>query len=526
MRQYRTHQSPIEQLEARQMLAGDLSVQLQFSPQGALVPNTQYQAQVLVTNPGTALASVPVAVHLFASPGNTFDPARSTWLGAASIAQAPRFGGVEQRALDFTLPDSIATGSYRLFAMVDPQNIIPEADESNNLSSGIGVTVNAGGGGGGPILVDLTASIALPNNVIIPNTPARATVGIRNAGTGPLPSTGTTVSLYLARGSTPNPATDLLLGSRSIAALAADATDVGDISFTLSPELATGAVRLYAIADPANQIEETNETNNRSSVVQGVGIGGSRDLSGDFVSATVPSELVKGQKPANSTARISVINAGDYPITNGLSTTVRLYLRPVALADDSGDIAVSDAKRVSVGGLGVRASKLVDLSFKPPSSLVIGQYRLIAKIDDGNRIAEYREDNNTVDTGRLFTVVAPTFDPGISSATNSFPATIRAGKSGKVTLNLSNAGNSLFKGGVRFDFTILDSMGSQVGSVISFSKNINVKAGATSKLSGLSIKAPAAPGSYTIMVTMVTADGINGESPVNNTSGAGGFTVG
>lgn len=262
-----------DSLESRQMLAVDLTVQLLLNTTGSIEAGTLYQAPVTVTNSGEALPEIPVRVRLFASPGSEYNPAMAVMVGGATLAGSPRFGEATPLSVPFIVPTTVASGAYSLFALVDPERIITEADENNNFSEGVAVTVtggSAGGGENGPI--DLTSLVTLANPQIIPNTPVTVTVSITNRGTGTVSAAGTFVQLFLAKGQNPSPNEDLLLGTRVTGALGPEGTDTGEMQFTLTPEQATGAIRLYAVADLSNLTAESDETNNFSAVATGFGI--------------------------------------------------------------------------------------------------------------------------------------------------------------------------------------------------------------------------------------------------------------
>ncbi len=515
----------LEALESRQLLAVDLTASLFFTAGAALSPGNQYQAQVDVSNSGEPMPNIPVRVHLFANPGTTYSPSTARFLSAATLSTSPRWGDVEQVNIPFTIPTNISNGSYSLFAMVDPDRVISEADETNNFSSGVAVTITGASGGGETGPVDLVTSVTLSTMQILPNTPVRASVSITNLGTGAVSTAGTFVQLFWARGSVPDPANDRLLGLRTVPGLAAGATDTGEFEFMFTPEQAVGAIRLYAVADLSNQTPESDETNNFSEMVTGVGIGGVSDLAGAFISGRVPITIVEGQKaPSNSSIKFSVRNAGDYPISKGVSVVMRAYLRPVLDITGDGDLAASDARRFSVGGMASHSQRTVDLKIKTPATLPAGDFWLIVKIDDTNVLAEFSEANNTIDPGMMIRVVPPTVDPGFSAGSMSFKLPTAPAKNGSVSLTLSNLGNSLFKGRVTVQVYYRDVQGNEVIAG-TFGKGVSIKAGGASRMNSLRIKSPPAPGEYALAARLVLPEGVADAGPGNNSWEFGAVTV-
>ena len=517
--------SPFEGLESRQMLAVDLTAALQFPSTEALIAGASYQAAVTVTNSGDTIPSSQPIVHLFASPGAAYNSSTAVFLAAGRLTTQPRWGNTERVEIPFTLPQSIADGAFVLVAMVDPQRQIVETDEGNNFSAPVPVQVTGGtGGGGGDQTIDLTAAVSLPVTQIVPNTPVVVRVSVTNEGTGPLGGGGTFVQLFLARSGTPSPSTDLQLGLRTIPTLAPGASDAADMEFTLTPEQAVGTLRFYAVADLTNQTVEVDETNNVSNIATGVGIGGVSDLAGVFISESLPSQVVEGAKsPSRSSIKFSVRNAGDYPLSKGVSVVTRAYLRPSLDASGDSDIAVSSAKKVSVSRLAAQAARNIEIKIKTPKSLAAGDYWLIVKIDDTDLLPEFSEGNNMIDPGSMFSVVPATVDPALSAGTFSPTPSVRAGKTVSAKLSMSNLGNSIFKSRVTIQLVLLDASGAEV-AVSSTSKSVRATPGRDTRLGSFRIKPPA-PGEYTLVARLILPEGVTDIGPTNNTWNLGALSV-
>jgi hypothetical protein len=98
-------------------------------------------------------------------------------------------------------------------------------------------------------------SLALSSAAVQQGSPVQATVTVRNIGLGPSPAT----TLALFRGD-PN-AGGVTLGSVALSALQVGATFTH--TFSVDTASASGTVALFAVADPAGQVAEYAETNNR-----------------------------------------------------------------------------------------------------------------------------------------------------------------------------------------------------------------------------------------------------------------------
>ena len=147
-----------------------------------------------------------------------------------------------------TMPAGTASGVYTLIVKADATNAVAEISETNNVSYGFSFYV-------GPEL-----------NVVTMNAPSPVTRGTaftaldttRNDGSA---VGATTTSYYLSTNTTLD-AGDLLLGSRSVAALAYGAQNYGQLSLVIPTTKAAGTYYLIAKTDNDNVASEANENNN------------------------------------------------------------------------------------------------------------------------------------------------------------------------------------------------------------------------------------------------------------------------
>ncbi|MEI7657427.1 MAG: CARDB domain-containing protein [Phycisphaerae bacterium] len=515
------HTQAIEPLEGREMLVGDLTVSL-ASLGATLARGTQYGAMVNVANIGDDLGSETRArVQLYLTRDATFRPSTAAALAGASTTFLGSFaaGSSQSDMIAFTLPETMPGGTWRLFAWVDPSQAVPDRNRNNNVSGGVSFTVT--GPGGEPIpeppKVDLRAAVTMLSPSLVINEPVRLRVSVQNTGPDAVATGGTFAQIYRTRNATPNPATDQLAGDPVIiASLGAGATVSQEISLTLPEADSSGVWRFYAVVDGSNQTVELNEDNNVSTVVTGTYNLGVRDIAGAFVSTTLPSEFVVGQKFSRSpSVKFSYRNAGDFKLSGSVSMSIRVALRPIAAVNASTDIQLASPRNESVSGLAAGASRTRDMNLSIPANVPVGAYRLIVSLDDRNAIFEVNEANNLLEAPSMVTVRPQTFDPAITASTVDFPAAIKAGASGRVSLVFSNLGNTTFKNRITLQFYFLDAEGNEAFAT-SVSRSVELRTDRVLRWDRISVKTPAAPGAYSMGVRLVLPDGVADLSPFNN----------
>ncbi len=528
------YESPLELLESRSMLSADLICSIGSPGAGASVsPGVQYSGNVTITNQGTSLSpSSQVGVQIYYSTASSFNASTALPLQGATALFAGGLlaGSSNTDSFVFSLPASVAAGTYYLFAWVDRDQAVPDSNRANNISTGVSVTAGSGGGGGGGTtgLVDLRTTVELLTPTFVINQPVRLKVSLINDGPDAIAAPGTYAQLYRTRGTMASPSTDEPVGDL-ISAYTMDAHEVKqqEFTFTFSEAESTGTWRFYAVADGGRETAETNETNNNSTLVRGLFNLGVRDLAGSTTSTTLPGTFVRGQKISGTpSVKFTYRNASDYAFGSGTSMSTRAFLRPISSPDGSADIAVSDAKTESISKMAAGASKNSELKLKIPTTLAVGSYKLIVQIDDKKKIAELDETNNTLEFPGFITVQAPTYDPAIVSGTSNFTGPIKAGKSASASLVLNNLGNSTYSGQITVRFSFFNSDGVEVaapGAVIT--KKVDIKTDKTLKLDRLTIKPPLLAGTYTVNVSIILPDSVTQLTPGNDVIDLGQVTV-
>lgn len=128
----------------------DLVVSFVGSPPAAVIGGAKGKLILKISNVGAAAAAGSPQVELFASADQTLDPSDTPIATIPAGKLNLRHGASKTLSVAFTYPSAIPSGSYFVFASVDPANLIHESNEANNVASTVKpMTISAP-------LVDLT----------------------------------------------------------------------------------------------------------------------------------------------------------------------------------------------------------------------------------------------------------------------------------------------------------------------------------------------------------------------------------
>jgi subtilase family serine protease len=168
-----------------------------------------------------------------------------TLVGSRTTGAIPS-GGNSQGSASVTIPVGTATGTWYIIAKADDPNGVFETSETNNTrAKSIAI---------GPDLFVYTIAAPLSAH---PGQTINVTPTTRNQGGGSSVVSSTT-KIYLRPPSGP----DTFLGSRTVPALAPNASDAVAVSVTIPLATPTGNYSLFVVADDGNAVVETIETNN------------------------------------------------------------------------------------------------------------------------------------------------------------------------------------------------------------------------------------------------------------------------
>ncbi len=206
-----------------------------------------------VTNNLEPAGTFTVGVYL--SSDATFDPA-DIFVGRLLSVPSLGRGASTSGAATVTIPMGVATGLYNIIAVADPDNQLPEHNETNNSKVATippdplnqieikqfkpdFVVKSVSGPAKGAVGQPLTMTVIVGNN-------------------GPAPSGPFTVGLYLSPDATIDPLTDIFLGNMELPSVDSDGIGGGPKKVTIPASVVPGLYRLGAFADPNNLIAETN----------------------------------------------------------------------------------------------------------------------------------------------------------------------------------------------------------------------------------------------------------------------------
>jgi subtilase family serine protease len=353
---------------------------------------TAYRPELTVTNitlPATAQAGRPLAirhtvrnagpapagafaVRFFLSADDVLD-AGDALLGARSIG-ALAAGASSTAITTLKLPgDTSVPGTYRVIALVDALEQATELDETNNAAVSSPVPVTA-------YRPDLTISALKVPATAQAGRPLAITHTIRNLG--PAPAGAFVIRFYLSAGDVLDPG-DVLLGTRSVAALGAGASSAAITSVTVPVTTAVPvSYRVIAVADALEQQVELDESNN---VTTSAPLALTAYRPEILITAIGAPAVAQAGRPM--TISHTVRNAGPAPAG---PFVIRFFLSADDRAD-AGDVLLGT--RV-VGGLGAGLSSAANMSMVVPVTVAAGAYRIVAVADAAGQQAELDETND------------------------------------------------------------------------------------------------------------------------------------
>ncbi len=298
-----------------------------------------------------------------------------------------------------TIPAGTTPGIYYVIAKADAVNAIVESQENNNTKLSTPIMI-------GPDLVvsAVTSPVTAAAGGPIVVTDTTMNRGGGNAG----PST---TSFYLSTNVALD-GSDILLGSRTVDALAANASSSATTTLTVPPGTPAGAYFVIVQADATNAVAESVETNNTRF--------GTQTLVGpDLAVGKITVPAIGG---AGSAIVISDTTQNKGAAASPASTT-GFYLSTNFVLDSS-DVFIGGR---SVPPLDAGAGDTATTTLTLPASLATGSYQIIARADDSNAVAEASETNNvlfsaTIRVGPDLTVTSTTA-PAIGGSGGSIVVT-------------------------------------------------------------------------------------------------------
>jgi len=229
-------------------IGGDLVVSSLTVP-----PKSGVGGTIVVSDTTTNLgaAAVTESATRFYLSTDTILNAPDMLLSGARAVPALAAGAGSTGSTTLSLPTTISVGVYYLIAKADGDNVVAEAQETNNTnvrSIAIGPDLSVGG-------LTIQFTIAAGATVLATDT-------VQNSGGDPAgPST---TKFYLSANLSLDAGDVLLAGSRAVPGLAAGASSTGSTAVTIPAGTAPGAYYLFAVVDADGAVTEAQENNNNA----------------------------------------------------------------------------------------------------------------------------------------------------------------------------------------------------------------------------------------------------------------------
>jgi subtilisin len=211
----------------------------------AAAPGQTIVVDHTVKNTGSAAITTPFTVAFYLSTDTTFNSA-DVLLGSRSVSSLAA-GAVSQKLKSLVIPAG-TMGTYRILVRADSGKTLAEASEKNNTRATAAIVIGR----------DLTVTVA---TTVASAAPGQAITVSNTVKNGPVAVGAFTVAFYLST-NTVFDSGDVSLGSRSIASMAAAATNANTKSVTIPAGTAPGTYRILVRADSTNAVAEANESNN------------------------------------------------------------------------------------------------------------------------------------------------------------------------------------------------------------------------------------------------------------------------
>jgi hypothetical protein len=352
----------------------DLTVTTLSAPPASISPGSVYVVTDTTKNLGYVAAG-PSTTRYYLS----LDAVRNA--GDKLMTGTRTVGGLDPAGESFgaagvTIPTSTNVGSYYVLACADDKKVVTEISDADNcLASGGTIQI---------ALADLVENtVSDPTASVTPGGKFTITDAAHNPSG--VDSVASTTRYYLSLDAAKDAGDVLLSGARSVPALAAGASSVGDRQVTVPAATALNTYRLLACADDAAKVAESNEGNNCAAAAGSVVVG-VPDLRTTLVNG-LPPTVQRGKKIAPAD---TVLNQGTAP--SGTSSTH--YYLSVDTDWSAGDVLLTGTRSLPI--LAPNQTSGGSKTVTVPLTTAVGPYFVLACADDAHKIAEGNEANNCV----------------------------------------------------------------------------------------------------------------------------------
>lgn len=386
---------------------------------------TSFYARERVQNLGRTLAMAS-QVGYYLSADATLSP--DDILLGTELAEVPIGNKFTPMVSFLNLPGSTALGTHYLLSVADYDDQVIEDNEQNNVRAQK-LTV-----------VPPVANVGFESTrTIAPTQPAAGgslyvRCSIQNKGSALIDSVG--VGYYLSADQTLS-ADDILLDQASVQQFAAGPFAYYTITRTLTIPVGTppGKRYLLLVADPLNQLAESNETDNLVAITLAVVV--------PDVDLTISAlRYASAYPPAVGTSLVLRYTLSNLGTTQAYPLEVGYYLS----TDDqlSADDVLLPRLQQALSPLAGGASQVVDVAdpYSPflPADTAPGAYYLLAVADYSQQVTETKETNNVAAVA--IQVGQPVLDLTLSFQPNVLPTQAAAGTTINLGYSLYNTGTT------------------------------------------------------------------------------------
>jgi thermitase len=277
--------------------------------------------------------------------------------------------GASSAQTQAVIPSGTTGGLYYVIARADDLNAVTESQETNNIRASASIKI-------GPDLI--VSALTVPSSGAGAGGTVTVSDTTKNQGAG-TPTAASTTAFYLST-NTAFDASDRLVGTRPVMALAAGQTQMVSTPLQIPTDVATGNYFILARADVNNDVVESVESNNVNFAPIKIG----PDLTETALSVA-GTAVPGGSINVTETTK----NAGGGAA--GPSTT-KFYLSSNGLFD-ANDVFICSR---DVGSLGAGGTSLATTPCTIPAGTAPGNMFLIGVVDGTGVVTETNETNNTL----------------------------------------------------------------------------------------------------------------------------------
>lgn len=428
-----------------------------------------------------------VDVGLYLSPDAIITGSGNDILIGKRIASNLAVNGSSSATTVITL-SNIPTGNYYVGTLADYQHKIIETDETNNTGVTTGTYLV------GPDLINYQISGTISGtNIYLSDTQQN----IGNESAGPF-----TVSFYFTAGTTPNPSTDTLIGSRSLSGLAGgSATNSATTIFAIPITAPAGTYHVCAMTDSGGALTETHETNNNLCT---------------STTYTIGPDLITYQISGSLSGTSIYISDTQQNLGNkGSGTFVVTYYFTQTISSPASGYSTGTRNVTNLAG--GSATNSATTVFPIPSNTPVGVYYVCAVSDSANTVIETNEANNILCTTTTYTIGPDLTGFQISA--------IRSGNSFYISDTEQNIGN-IAAGAFTASFYLSTTPAPGPSKILLGSRTIPVLAGASATNSAttiFTIPAGVPAGNYYIVGVADSGNVIAETNESNNTLATAGI---